>query len=168
MTSRAAIELALPARLFLSIAEGKTFSCFDSLGQVTDRAGYDELLAIRAGLTEAIEEALATLPAARRDSARRWLIKANDTAFAALEGEPAAKALRAVLWWLADMLDAGRLDLIEGSTADRAITKLMAWLDDTFDLMRPRERDALDGSARKHARRLATALEAMGYYGDAT
>ena len=59
--TRTAVELAIPSMLFLVVARDTCFSCFDSLGRVTDTAGYLQLVEIRSQLDASIEEALAPL-----------------------------------------------------------------------------------------------------------
>lgn len=162
--TRPCIELAIPPRLFLAVANGKTFSCFDSVGNVTDMGAYKELLQVRVDLACAIDEALAPLGTAQKRSAVRWLDRTSDTALFELDGQPAAKAMRAISWWLAGVIEAGLIELWQGSQADEAISKLMRWNDNTFDLLRPRACEAIDASAQKQARRLGEAMNAMGYF----
>ncbi|SCM71620.1 hypothetical protein KL86PLE_100288 [uncultured Pleomorphomonas sp.] len=162
--TRPCIELAIPPRLFLAVANGKTFSCFDSVGNITDVGAYEELLQVRVDLAFAIDEALSPLNAAQNRSAVRWLDRVSDAALFELDNQPAAKAMRAISWWLAGVLDDGLVDLWQGSQADRAITKLMRWNDNTFDLLRHRACEAIDASAQKQARRLGEAMNAMGYF----
>lgn len=164
VTTRSCVELAIPARLCLSVANNKTFSCFDSLGRVTNRRAAEELLEVRVGLRSAIDEALSSLTAHQRRTAERRLTEANDAALGSMEGQPAAKAMRAILWWLQELLEAGKIELWEGSPADLAISKLMAWTQDTFDGMSGVASDRMDGSAMKNAKRIKIALARLGFY----
>lgn len=162
--TRSCIELAVPPRFYLAVASGTTFSCFDSIGTVTNVGAFEELLAVRSELAGAIVEAFDPLPRAQKESASRRLDKVSDAALCELNGQPAAKALRAISWWLSGVLSAGQIELWQGSAADHAITKLMAWNDNTFDLLRPRAVDALDASAQRQARRIGRRLTDMGYF----
>ena len=162
--TRAVVELAIPSMLFLVVARDTCFSCFDSLGRVTDTAGYLQLVEIRSQLDASIEEALAPLSLHQRATARRYVHKAASEALKPLDGQPGAKASRALLWWLSETLDAGKLELFEGSSADKAISRLMQWTDDTLDTLPDEGARRLDASAQKNARRIGETLRAMGYY----
>lgn len=158
------VELALPAALLQRVANGKTFSCFDSRGRVIDMNGAKELLELRQWLNEAVAEAFAPLSSFQYATAARCLARAVDAAVTPLEGLPAVRAARAMAWWLHDMIDAGHIELWNGSAADRAITKLLDWCGATMDIMNPGEADRLDAAAQKSARRIAAALATQGYF----
>ena len=162
--TRTAVELAIPSMLFLVVARDTCFSCFDSLGLVTDTAGYLQLVEIRSQLDASIEEALAPLSLHQRATARRYVHKAASEALKALDGQPGAKASRALLWWLAEAIETGKIELFEGSSADQAISRLMQWTGDTFDLMPETAAERMDKSSQKNARKIWDVLKRMGYY----
>ena len=162
--TRSCVELAIPAMLCLIVANGTNFSCYDSLGNVTDTAGHLQLVEIRAMLDKASEEALAPLNAYQRATARRYVHRAARAALEPLYDQPASKVMRAILWFIASEIDAGHIELYAGSKADLAITKLMEWTEDTFDTLPDEGARRLDASAMKNARRIGETLRAMGYY----
>lgn len=158
------VELALPAALLQRVANGKTFSCFDSLGAVVDMNGARDLLELRQWLIEAVSEAMMPLSFSQLQTAMRHLDRAVNVAVTPLEGLPAVRVARAMGWWLHGLIDAGQIELWEGSAADKAITRLLEWCGDTMDIMRPSEADRLDTAAQKSARRIADALLSCGYF----
>lgn len=162
--TRSCVELAIPAMLCFIVAYGRTFSCFDSMGNVTDINGYMELKRIRQHLDEATEDALEPLTAHQRATARRHVHKAAKAALERLYDEPAAKVMRAILWWLSSEIDAGHIELFAGSKADVAITTLMEWTDNTFETLPDEGARRLDASAQKNARKIGEVLNKMGYY----
>lgn len=162
--TRSCVELALPAAMLQRVANGTTFSCFDSRGAVIDLAGTAELLDVRQWLVEAVSEALAPLPAPQHATAMRHLDRAVDAGLAALDGLPAVRVVRAIAWWLHGLIEAGDIELWSGSTADLAITKLLTWCGATMDVMRPSAADRLDTAAIKSARRIGEALGRRGYF----
>lgn len=162
--TKTCVELALPPALLQRVANGKTFSCFDSRGTVIDLVGAKELLELRQWLVVAVSEALAPLPAHQHDTAMRHLDRAVNAALASLEDLPAVRAARAIAWWLNGLIDAGSIELWSGAAADLAITKLLEWCGATMDIMRPSDADRLDGAAQKSARRIAIALAQRGYF----
>lgn len=162
--TRSCVELAIPALLCLIVANGRHFSCYNALGEIVDTAGHLQLVEIRAMLDEASEETLAPLNAYQRATARRYVHKAAREALEPLYDQPASKAMRAILWFLASEIDAGHIELYAGSKADLAITKLMQWTEDTFDTLPDEGARRLDASAQKNARKIGETLRAMGYY----
>lgn len=158
------VELAIPVALMQRVANGKTFSCFDSLGRVVDMNGAKELLELRQWLAVAKAELLEPLARHQRTTAEKFLASAVEAAVTPIDGLPAVRGVRAIAWWLHDMIDAGHIELWHGSAADLAITKLLDWCGATMDIMNPGEADRLDAAAQKSARRIAVALVAKGYF----
>lgn len=162
--TRACVELAIPPKLCLAVAQGTTFSCFDSLGHVIDMDGARQLLEVRTALEKSIGEALEPLRPPQRTTAARYLDLAASAALDELDGQPSAKGMRAILWWISDTIAAGRIELWAGSAADLAISRLQRWTQDTFDLLNPTAADRMDDSAIKNARKIGDVLRRAGYF----
>ena len=149
LSDRRRVELALPANLLHRMV---TQCIGEGIRTEDDR----EIIA------QFQRSALAALDGLnRREAFRvvRRVERAADLVMSELRGHAHATAFLALVLWIRDMLADGTLELIEGSDFDTAIEAVIATLTEAPDVVA-----AVDRSATKAASRIASKLDAAGYY----
>lgn len=158
------LELALPARMLASLANGNCFSCLNRIGGVTNKHDFAKLVDVRLWLHIAYREPFSDYPDYEWERVRARLAKLQDIVLTELHQQPGLKALYAIVHWV-QLITSGDdpiLELIAGSYFDMAVTRLVEWGLAQGEITGGIDR--IDKSALKQAMKIAALLEHLGFY----
>lgn len=151
MTTQPVVERLLIAKLFYAVV----------FHGVADRSQADHAAVLRQ-LEAAMDDELAGLPRAKRESATRHAAKAVDVILAPYisSGESCAKFGLATFYAVRALIDAGLYALPDGPLSDA----IDAVLNPEGTITEIANIDRLDASAQKQSRRLLNAIQSLGYF----
>ncbi|WP_018261344.1 hypothetical protein [Methylobacterium sp. WSM2598] len=158
LTDRARVELAIPTHLLVSLVHSDGFVVASDEGE--DPALARQALGkLRAILADSLGAVVADLPKPARLKILRRSARAALEAVRSIDSQAGLKLAMVLYYFVADLIDAGHLDLAEGSPVHEALDLFVLLCREGWGESR------LDASAQKQARHLLAALQKAGWYG---